>query len=113
MSRETELLDAIREHSGMSDDEIREAGQYGADAGWPMFTYTADGAQFTRDHAELVYDMLAEEADDMGYANIAAYVAEFGRADMADTRDGFDCLLSWWALETAGRYLADIADGAR
>jgi hypothetical protein len=29
---------------------------------------------------------------------------------MADTEDGFDCLLSWWALETAGRYLVDTRE---
>lgn len=103
-----DLLAAVREHSNMGDDELREAAEHGADAGWPGFTYTADGAEFTRKNAELIYNLLGEEADDLGYPNVAAFVASFNRADMADTRDGFDCLLSWWALEAAGRYL----DGA-
>jgi len=101
------LLAAIREHSGMGDDEIREAGEHGADTGWPGFTYTGDAAEFTRDNAELVYDLLAEDAEEFGYESIPAFVATFTRADMADTKDGYDNLLAWYALERAGRYLAD------
>lgn len=105
--RITQLLEAIREHSGMDDDDIRQAGEHGADAGWPGFTYTLDGAEFTRKHVELVYDLLAQEAEEFGLPNVVAHVATFARADMADTRDGYDCLLAWWALETAGRALED------
>ncbi len=32
------LLRAIRDHSGMTLNEIAQAGQYGADTGWPGFT---------------------------------------------------------------------------
>ena len=101
------LLCAIREHSGMEDDEIREAGEYGADTGWPEFTYTADGARFYRENDELIDALAAEEADEMGYDDVAALVASFTRSDMAQNRDGRDCLMAWWALETAGRYHAD------
>ncbi len=51
--------------------------------------------------------MLQDDADDMGYANVATLIASFTRADMTDTRDGHDCLLAWYALETAGQWLAD------
>jgi hypothetical protein len=101
------LLAAIREHSNMGDDEIRDAGQRGADAGWPGFTSTIDAAEFTRQNSELIYELLSEDADSFGYDNIPALVATFVRSDMADSRDGYDNLLAWYALETAGRYLAD------
>ena len=103
----TTLVAAIRDHSGLDNDEIRSAGEHGADAGWSGFTYTADGAEFTRANSDLIYRLLQESADDCGYPSVAAMVASFVRADMADTADGHDCLLAWWALETAGRYLSD------
>jgi hypothetical protein len=83
-----------------------EAGEHGADAGWGGFTYTADGAEFTRANRSLIWDLLSEEASDFG-SNVAEHVGHFKRSDMADDPDSFDCLLSWWALETAGRYLSD------
>jgi len=102
-----ELLRAIREHSGLELDSIREAGEHGADAGWSGFTYTADGADFYRANRGTIDDALMGEADDMGYANVASMVADFVRSDMADTDDGRACLLAWWTLETVGRRLSD------
>lgn len=103
------LLEAIRRHSGMGDEEIREAGEHGADAGWPGFTYTADAAGFYRENADIIDEMLADTADSMG-VTVAGLIATFARADMADTRDGRDNLLAWYALEEAGHYLADRGD---
>lgn len=100
-----DLYEAIREHSGMERDQILEAGQHGADTGWPGFTYTTDGADFYRANSELVDELLQDMADNLGDGNVAALVASFTRSDMADTRDGHDCLLSWFALEEVGRWL--------
>ena len=105
-----QLVAAIQEHSGGSVRDIEQAGEHGADAGWSGFTYTADGADFTRANRALVWELLSEEADDFGAPNVAAHVATFNRSDMADTPEGFDCLLAWWALETAGRYLGDTRE---
>jgi hypothetical protein len=102
------LVEAIEAHSGMSRGEIIEAGKYGADAGWAEFTYTVDGARFYREHDELV-DELAEDVADSFGVSVAEMVAGFIRSDMADTRDGRDCLMAWFALEEAGRWLADEA----
>lgn len=51
--------------------------------------------------------MIQDDADDFGYPTVAAFVASFNRADMADTDDGRACLLAWYALESVGRHLAD------
>jgi len=107
MTDMSELLAAIREHSSMDNDQIRQAGEHGADTGWPGFTYTIDGAEFYRANDRIIDEMLADDADSMGLDSVAALIATFGRADMADTRDGRDCLLAWYALETVGRALAD------
>jgi hypothetical protein len=101
------LTRAIREHSDLELDSIRDAGTHGADSGFGGFTYTTDGAEFYRANAELVDEMLQETADEMGHANVAELIATFGRADMSDTRDGHDCLLAWYALEECGRFWND------
>ena len=102
-----ELLQAIREHSGMELQSIKEAGEHGADAGWPGFTYTVDGAEFYRANSATIDTMLQEDADSFGMEDVAALVASFTRSDMADTDDGRACLLAWYALEEVGRYAAD------
>jgi hypothetical protein len=102
-----QLVRAIRDHSGLELSQIREAGEHGADAGWSGFTYTSDGADFYRANADLVDELLQADADDFGHANVGEFVATFARADMTDTRDGHDCLLAWYALESAGRWLVD------
>lgn len=101
------LYEAIRKHSGMERDEIIEAGEYGADSGWPGFTYTVDGAQFYRDNYHDVDELLREATGNMGYDNVASLVATFSRADMTSNRVSFDCLLAWFALEEVGRWAAD------
>jgi hypothetical protein len=103
----TSLLRAVREHGSLSLDDIEQAGEHGADSGWSGFTYTSDGADFTREHRSLIWELLAEEAESFGSESVAAHVASFTRSDMAETPDGFDCLLAWWALETVGRYVSD------
>ncbi len=102
-----QLLYAIREHSGLELATIRDAGNYGADSGFAGFTYTEDGADFYRANSDLVDELLQEDAEEFGYANVASFVATFTRADMTDTAAGWACLLSWYALETAGRWLED------
>jgi hypothetical protein len=98
------LIEAIETHSGLDRDDIRQAGEHGADAGWAGFTYTVDGAEFYRENAELVDELLQEMADEMGQS-VAELVAGFTRSDMCETRDGRDCLMAWFALEEAGRSL--------
>jgi hypothetical protein len=99
------LVAAIQAHSGLTRSDIRQAGKHGADAGWSGFTYTTDGAEFTRSNRSLVWELLSDDAEEFGFDSVPAFVASFNRCDMAETEDGFDCLLSWYALESAGRYL--------
>lgn len=106
-SQYVELLRAIREHSDLELSTIRDAGTYGADAGFGGFTYTTDGAEFYRANRDTIDAMLQEDADEFGMADVAALVASFKRSDMADTDDGRACLLAWYALEEVGRRLAD------
>lgn len=61
-----DLIAAITAHSGMDADDIRQAGEHGADTGWPGFTYTVDGARFYRENADIIDDMLIDTADSFG-----------------------------------------------
>lgn len=106
-----DLLRAIRAHSGLERSGIREAWEHGADAGWPGFTYTADGAEFYRAHRDDVWAVLDEAADAYGYGNVPAFVATFNRVDLACTAEGFECLLSWFVLEEVGRYACERREG--
>jgi hypothetical protein len=105
-----ELIRAIRDHSSLELSSIRDAGTYGADSGFGGFTYTADGAEFTEKNAALIDELLQVDADSMGYDDVSAFVASFNRSDMADTLDGYKCLVAWYALETAGHWLNDRRD---
>jgi hypothetical protein len=102
-----ELIKAIREHSGLELDSIRDAGTHGADSGFGGFTYTTDGAEFTTKNQRLLDDILYDEAEAFGFDNVAGFVASFNRADMTDTIDGYHCLIAWYALEKAGHWLND------
>jgi hypothetical protein len=105
-----ELLQAIRAHSDLELASIRDAGTYGADSGFGGFTYTSDGADFTDANSRLLDELLQEDAESFGHDSVAAFVATFNRADMADTLDGYKCLIAWYALESAGHWLNDRRD---
>jgi hypothetical protein len=102
-----ELLRAIRDHSGLELASIRDAGTHGADAGFGGFTYTSDAAEFTDANAQLIDAILQEDAEEFGHSSVCEFVATFNRRDMTDTIDGYKCLLAWYALEAAGRWLED------
>lgn len=104
------LYEAIGEHSGMDRDDIVSAGEHGADAGWAGFTYTSDCVAFYDAYRADVWELAAEMADEMGYGNVAALVATFGCASMADSPDGFANALAWFVLEEVGRWAADNVD---
>jgi hypothetical protein len=100
-----ELLKAIREHAGLELSTIRAAGEHGADAGFGGFTYYTDTSAFVAANRSLLWAILAEDASDFGFDSVPAFIASFNRADMADDETGFDCLVAWYALESAGRWL--------
>jgi hypothetical protein len=102
-----ELLRAIRAHSGLELASIRDAAEHGADSGFAGFTYYDDTSEFVAAHRSLVWQLLADDADELGFENVPALVATFGRSELATDETGFDCLLAWYALETAGRWLCD------
>jgi hypothetical protein len=102
------LTRAAREHSGLTYRELAEAGEHGADCGWSGFTYTADTARFYDKHADDIWSLLSDQADDLGMSPLAL-LASFNRADDVSDAGSFRNLLAWYALEEVGRYLSDAA----
>lgn len=101
------LVEDIKEWIGVDDDPeynpLEDVADHGADAGWPGFTYTSECVEFYQRHHEAIWDVLCEEAEWAGQDNIPALIAYFQRADMATSKDGFESLLAWFALETVAR----------
>jgi len=107
-SKETaEMIRAIREHSGMNLAEISEVAKGGADAGFPGFIYTSDCVKFYREHHDKIWDMLGDDAEEMGTTPIKM-IGDFNRADMATTHDGLANLLAWYALERAAQDFTNL-----
>ncbi len=101
------LVKAVKKHSEMDDEQIAEAGEHGADAGWPGVTYTRDTVDFYDEHNELIWDLLNERAEDMDVDHPLAMIAFFNQARNVSSDDSFKNLLAWFALEEVGRYLVD------
>lgn len=98
------LYEAVLEHSGMEPDQLLDVLRGGADAGFPGYTYTSECAEFFLKHSEEIWDLLFETARDMGMQPLEL-AASFSRSDMAETFDGFACLMGWFCLEsTAAAY---------
>jgi hypothetical protein len=101
------LYEAVKAHTESDSDELRamlrDVQRGGADTGWPGFTYTRDCVDFFDANAEDIWALLDEQASDHDLA-IPAFIATFGRIDMADTWPGFRSLLAWFALETVAQH---------
>jgi hypothetical protein len=104
------MVEDIKQRTGADEEPsiLEEIANHGADAGWSGFTYTNDCVEFYEAHKEIIWQMLREDANSMGYNNVIAMVATFSRSDMLDDEDSFKNLLAWYALEeVAGRYARD------
>jgi hypothetical protein len=80
---------------------------HGADAGFPKITYTAHTVKIFDKFADQIWSMAVEDAEDMGYNNVAAMIAEFGRSDLLSSIDSFKNLMVWYACEKLAQRLAD------
>ena len=85
---------------------MEEITEYGADQGWGGFTYTTECAEFYQEHKDVIWDLLYDGAESFGYTDPLKFIATFNRADMAATREGFETLLAWYALERVAHSLA-------
>ena len=83
----------------------RDIANHGADAGYPCITYTVDTVKLYNKYEDDIYEMLNEDADDMGYGSPEELIATFRRKDMLSSPDQRKNLLVWYACEKVAREL--------
>ena len=76
-SNHEDLVKAVMRHSGMEAEEIAEAARHGADAGWSGFIYNDEAAAFFDEHQDLIWELVCEDAAEMGHDNPLQMVASF------------------------------------
>ena len=54
-----------------------------------------------------IWDLAVEDAEELGYKNVAAMIAEFGRSDMLSSIDSFKNLMVWYACEKCAQQLTN------
>lgn len=125
------LLARIKRHSGMDNDQIIDAGEHGADASWPGFTYYSDTVAFFKKNRADILELVNEMASDLGEnpvdmvarfnclggrvaklagsARIAEYYPSVSRClyggRLTDEDTNVANALAWFALEEIGRWL--------
>lgn len=89
------------------NEYAEDIASHGADAGYPYITYTSHTVEIFDKFADEIWDMAVEDAEAMGYKNVAAMIAEFARSDMLDSIDSFKNLMVWYACEKFAHQLTD------
>ena len=103
----TKLHKAIKDHSDLEDDSIKDAGEYGADGGFGGFIYNNDCIEFWDNNSSLIQEFAQDEAEQFGHDNWLEMFSNFGRKDMLEIEDGYKILGAWYVLEEVGRALTD------
>lgn len=102
------MIRAIRRQ--LATDQLADVATYGADAGYPGFSYYTDTVKFYNRHEEAIWQLLEQDADDFGFDSVPAYIASFNRASDAVDITQFKNLLTWYALEHVARNLTENSD---
>ena len=85
----------------------KDIASHGADAGYPHITYTAHTVEIFDKFASEIWEMAVEDAEAMGYKNVAEMVAEFGRSDMLENLNNTKSLMVWYGCEKIARQLVN------
>lgn len=89
------------------NEYAEDIASHGADAGFPKISYTTDTVKIFDKFADEIWEMAVEDAEDIGYKNVAAMIAEFGRSDMLDDFNSFKNLMVWYGCEKLANQLID------
>jgi len=127
------LARAVLNELGGDDDAIQtamDAARYGADAGFPSFTYYKDTCAFTKKHRRAIRAAVEDMAEQLGEKSAVGLVkgfrclrdgieesaialALYGGHGGEDEEDGVmlvENALAWFALEEVGRALENLTE---
>jgi hypothetical protein len=121
----------VRQHGGDWDyfcEHASDVSRYGADSGWPGFTYYSDTMPFFRRNRQSILEMAEQMADDVGYPGMLAMIASFGclkdckfsqdeiakalYTSKGEHTDGIQNAMAWFALEEVARSYCDCLENA-
>jgi len=88
-------------------DELNDIVNHGIDSGFSGLIYTSECCDLFDEHADEIWDLARESANEMGAKNVAAFIAGFRRAEMSESWDQFRNLMVWFAAEEYARQLVD------
>lgn len=86
--------------------ELREIADYGAGMGWHGLTYYADTMKLYQKFADEIWRTIADEADDMGYANVWEFLSHCDRVGVSDVIQA-ENLFVWVAVEIIARRIVE------
>ena len=92
--------------------ELQDMASHGTDSGWAYLTYTRDTVELHDAYEQELWDLLSDEAEQYDADNTLAFMATFGRADMAFSADGLKNLIVWFAAEHYARMIVDDPEEA-
>ena len=120
------LTKAVYQHMGFDDDEtadllmqhekfgatMREVAEHGAESGFRGFTYYEDAAAFYDDHHELIWAVLGDKCDALGYepsyTQPLTLLANLNDARYVWDDRTFKNVLAWYALEYVAAHNGNV-----
>ena len=79
-------------------DYMQDLATHGAAAGFPGLTYYTDTAKLYAKFKDEIWDVLVQDAEDMGYSNVWELIASFGGSDIGNATQ-MENLLVWYMAE--------------
>lgn len=90
-------------------EDAEDIVNHGVDAGFSGVIYTNECAELFDRFEDELYSMVSDDAEEFDYKSVPAYLATFGRADMAETFSGLKTLIVWYAVERMASELVNAA----
>ena len=97
MTEHETLSEMVEVHANLSEDEYSDIARHGADAGWPMFTYTKDCCEFFDNNESDITEYLNDVAEDLGYKDMFTM---YSMDNNGYSLDDFKNWAAWYVLET-------------
>jgi len=95
----------LDDYDGQADKVFADLFHGGCESGIVgNLVYYTDTAAFYVKHREAIWELLAEQADDVGQSVLSLVIA---RQSDIDDPDVFENTMAWMAFESAARQLAD------